>query len=69
MYIGKESNKNVKAKNGGKDTGQFNEDLYTKRHEEGYDIYDESYVRWLKLHHPDDVKCDWLLQLEASQQS
>ena len=56
MYIGMESNKNVKAKNGGKDTGQFNEDLYTKRYEEGYDIYDESYVRWLKLHHPDDVK-------------
>ena len=39
--------------------------LYNRRHEEEYDIYDESYVRWLKLYHPDDMErtgCqDWKL--------
>lgn len=69
MYIGTEGNKEGDDSNEGITTDHFNEDLYKKRWEEGYDLYDELYVRWLKLHHPDDVRSDWLLQLEASHKS
>ena len=65
LNVGTESNKDTKAN----DQDQFDEGLYKRRYEEGYDIYDESYVRWLKLHHPDDIKSDWLSKLEASQKS
>ena len=40
--------------------------MYKKRWEEGYDLYDEPYVKWLKLHHPNDMKSDWLLELEGT---
>ena len=36
-------------------TEEFDEELYTRRLEEGYDIFDEKYVRWLLLKHPDKV--------------
>ena len=29
--------------------------LYQKRYEEGYDIYDADYVKWLMENHPDDI--------------
>ena len=69
MYIGTESNKDTEANDQNEEQFEFDEDLYKRRHEEGYDIYDESYVRWLKLYHPDDIKKDWLSRLEASQKS
>ena len=39
------------------------EDLFQKRYREGYDIYDEPYVRWLMVHHPGDVKGEWLTEI------
>jgi len=39
---------------------QFDEELYTRYLEEGYNIYDEKYVRWLLLKHPNEVCSDWL---------
>ena len=45
---------------------QFDEELYTKRLEEGYDIFDEKYVRWLLLKHPDKVHSDWLENMPSS---
>ena len=41
-------------------TKEFDEELYTRRLEEGYDIYDENYVRQLFLKHPNEVCSDWL---------
>ena len=35
--------------------GDVNEQLYQKQFEEGYDIYDEEYVKWLMVNHPNDV--------------
>ena len=32
--------------------------LFQQRHEEGYDVYDPEYVRWLEVHHPADVPHD-----------
>ena len=32
--------------------------LFQQRHEEGYDLYDPEYVRWLEVYHPDDVPHD-----------
>ena len=31
-------------------------ELFQRRHEEGYDLYDPEYIRWLELHHPADVQ-------------
>ena len=47
---------------------QFDEELYTKRLEEGYDIFDEKYVRWLLLKHPEKVRSDWLENMPSSSQ-
>ena len=46
-----------------------NEDLFQRRYEEGYDIYDENYVRWLMVHHPDDVKSEWLTKTATTSKS
>ena len=48
-------------------THDDNTDVYKKRYEEGYDIYDEPYVRWLLVNHPDDVRNDWMKKLKDSQ--
>ena len=48
------------------DSEQFDEELYTKKLEEGYNIFDEKYVRWLLLHHPDKVPGDWLQKVPTS---
>ena len=34
--------------------------------EEGYDIFDEKYVRWLLLKYPDKVPSDWLQKVPTS---
>ena len=44
----------------------FDEELYKRRLEEGYDVFDEKYVRWLLLKHPDKVKSDWLEKMPTS---
>ena len=33
----------------------WNEALFQKRFEEEYDMYDDDYLSWLKVHHPDSV--------------
>ena len=43
------------------------EDLFRRRYKEGYDIYDEPYVRWLVINHPDDVRNDWMEILKDSE--
>ena len=40
--------------------GDANEQLYQKRFEEGYDIYDQEYVKWLMINHPNDIPNEWL---------
>ena len=45
---------------------QFDEELYTRRLEEGYDIFAEKYVRWLLLKHPDKVHSYWLEKMPSS---
>ena len=40
--------------------------MYTRRLEEGYDIFDQKYVRWLLLKHPDKVHSDWLEKIPSS---
>ena len=46
--------------------GDANEQLYQKRLEEGYDIYDEEYVKWLMVNHPNDVPSEWLTEASSS---
>ena len=46
--------------------GDVNEQLYQKRFEEGYDIYDEEYVKWLMVNHPNDVPSEWLTEVSTS---
>lgn len=29
---------------------------FKRRYEEGYDLFDEPYIRWLLVHHPEAVK-------------
>ena len=48
-------------------THDENTDLYKKRYEEKYDVYDELYVRWLIKKHPDDVRSDWMKELQDSE--
>jgi hypothetical protein len=46
------------AKESSPDVVLFSEDehqLYTKRHQEGYDVFDPSYIAWLKIYHPNDI--------------
>ena len=45
---------------------QMDSDMYVRRLEEGYDIFDENYTRWLLIHHPEAVKRDWLQQVSSS---
>ena len=45
------------------------EDLFQRRYREGYDIYDEPYVQWLMVHHPDDVKGEWLTKTATTSKS
>jgi len=40
--------------------------LFKRRYEEGYDIYDEAYVRWLLTNHPDDIPSEWLTKAATS---
>ena len=46
--------------------GDANEQLYHKRFEEGYDIYDEEYVKWMMINHPNDVPSEWLTEVSSS---
>ena len=46
--------------------GDANEQLYQKRFEEGYDIYDEEYVKWLMTNHPNDIPSEWLTEVSSS---
>ena len=48
------------------DNERFDEELYTTRLEEAYDIFDEKYVKWLSLKHPDKVHNDWLEKMPTS---
>ena len=48
-------------------THNDNTDLYKKKYEEGYDIYDEPYVIWLIVNHPDDVRNDQKKKLKDSE--
>ena len=41
-----------------------NEELFNKRYEEGYNIYSESYAKWLLKHHPRETPTDWITRLE-----
>lgn len=36
----------------------WNEELFERRYEERYDLYDPDYLPWLELHHPDAVTAD-----------
>ena len=46
--------------------GDVNEQLYQKWFEEGYDIYDEDYVKWLMANHPNDIPSKWLTEVSTS---
>ena len=48
-------------------THNDNTDLYKKKYEEGYDIYDEPYVIWLIVNYPDDVRNDRKKKLKDSE--
>ena len=39
-------------------------ELFNKRYEEGYNIYSESYAKWLLKHHPRETPTDWITRLE-----
>ena len=45
------------------------EDLFQRWYTEGYDIYDEAYVQWLMVHHPGDVKSEWLTKTATTSES
>ena len=45
------------------------EDLFQRWYREGYDIYNEAYVRWLMVHHPGDVKSEWLTKNTTTSKS
>ena len=32
----------------------------------GYDIYNEEYVKWLMINHPNDVPSEWLTEPSSS---
>ena len=42
------------------------ESLFQRRVEEGYDIFDEPYVRWLMVRCPEAVKREWLDKMPSS---
>jgi len=39
---------------------KIDEDLFERRYKEGYDIYDETYARWLMPNHSDDIPSEWV---------
>ena len=41
--------------------------VYELRYEEGYDIYDLAYIRWLKANHPEALPGTLTLQNASSQ--
>ena len=43
-----------------------NEQMYKKQFKEGYDIYDEDYVKWLMAKHPNDVPSERLTEVSTS---
>ena len=43
------------------------EDLFQRWYKEGYDTYDEPYVQWLIINHPDNVRNDWMKKLRDSE--
>ena len=49
------------------DSSTTHDDVHKKRYEKGYDIYDEPYVRWLVVNHPDDVRNDWMKKIKDSE--
>ena len=46
--------------------GDTNEQLYHKRYEDGYDIYDKEYVKWLIINHPNNVPSEWFTEASSS---
>ena len=48
------------------DSERFDEELYTTRLEEAYDVFDEKYIKWLLLKHPDKVHKDWPEKMPTS---
>ena len=49
-------------------TNSEKEELYQKRFEEGYDIYDSEYLEWLENNHPESVPADRYSLVSASEQ-
>ena len=47
----------------------FDEILFKRCYEEGYNLFDEPYIRWLLLHHPEAVKREWLVKFLHHQKS
>jgi hypothetical protein len=47
---------------------QRKEELYQRRFEERYDIYDHKYLEWLEKNHPESVPADLYTLVSASQQ-
>ena len=41
-----------------------NEESFNRRYEEGYNIYNESYAKWLLKNHPKETPTDWITQIE-----
>ena len=41
-----------------------NEELFNRRYEEGYNIYNESYAKWLLKNHRKETPTDWITQIE-----
>ena len=40
------------------------EALFRRRHEEGYNIYNEAYARWLLKEHPTETPSEWVKKLQ-----
>ena len=49
----------------GKNADVFTEEEeleFSRRHDEGYDLYDEHYLAWLSLNYPEEVESDSVAQ-------
>ena len=42
----------------------WDEALFRRRHEEGYNIYNEDYARWLLKEHPTEAPSEWVKKLQ-----
>ena len=49
-------------------TDSKKEELYQRRFEEGYDIYDSEYLEWLEKNHPESVPADRYSLVSAAEQ-